>query len=431
MSLEYVQPTAKPQIPHCRALGASSFPSIFHFDFLRFSTDFSAGLLCLQLSHEESNQLMQMYRTSQPTKPVTTEKKADQQKGSSVSLLDLATGSRYQRDHGTKEFIEDEDGTKWYRMKVARTIFAKNLPKDLTMDEAIEFFSRAGVIKKDPESREEAIKIYKDEATGVGTGEAKVTYFRPESVPLAHSLLHEAPIRPGYSAIIEEARYKVEPGMVLKGGRKRSKKNRSKRNVDSAAQLDENTEYHSEDDEHSIDALDSGDDDSTVGVLKEKANKQGEAKKSGETDTLSKAQPVVVPKRKRKKMYDQTEELGWEEKEQKHIVLKNMFRPSQAAGDIEFYNELREEVLDEAKKCGHVESIKVFEGNEDGVIAIKFTTGTAAEKCIALMHGRDFDHQKVIAEFYDGYTDYSVSEKDEDAKKRDDNWADWLGDDTA
>lgn len=389
-------------------------------------------LVPVQLSHEESNQLMQMYRTSQAAKPTVVEKKADQQKGASVSLLDLATGSRYQRDHGTKEFIEDEDGTKWYRLKIARTIFAKNLPKDLTMDEAIEFFSRAGVIKKDPESREEAIKIYKDETTGVGTGEVKVSYFRPESVPLAHSLLHEAPIRPGYSVLIEEAKYKVEPGMVLKGGRKRSKKRRAKRNEDSAAHLDDNAEYHSEDDEHSIDALESGDEDSTVGVLKEKDEKQGEAKKTADGDVaVNKAQPIIVPKRKRKKVYDQTEELGWEEKEQKHIVLKNMFRPSQAAGDIEFYNEIREDVLGEAKKCGHVESIKVFEGNEEGVIAIKFTTGTAAEKCIALMDGRPFDGQKVVAEFYDGYTDYSVKEKDEDAKKRDENWADWLGDDTA
>lgn len=375
---------------------------------------------------------MQYYRVSQAPKAPVAEKKVEGQKGASVSLLDLATGSRYQRDHGTKEFIEKEDGTKWYRMKVGRAIFVKNLPKDLTLDEAIEFFSRAGVIKKDPETREESIKIYKDETTGEGTGEAKITYFRPESVSLAQSLLHEAPIRPGYSVLVEEARYKVEPGMVLKGGRKRSKKRKAQRNEDSTLQQDLNAEYRSGDEDQSTDALDSGDEGVIATDKEEKAVKQVvDVRKVAESDVNAKSAPIVMPKRKQKKLYDQSEELGWEEKEQKHVVLKNMFTLAEAAGDIAFYDEIREDVLGEAKKCGSVESIKVFEGNEEGVIAIKFATTSAAEKCIALMHNRPFGHLKVDASFYDGFTNYSVAEKAEDAQKRDEGWAAWLEDDTA
>lgn len=376
---------------------------------------------------------MQSYRTNDATKSMANEKKVDAMKSGSVSLLDLATGSRYQRDHGTKEFIEEEDGTKWYRMKVGRTIFAKNLPKDVTFSEANEFFSRAGVIKKNPETREEAIKLYKDETTGEGTGEAKITYFRPESVQLAYSLLHDAPIRPNYNVQIEEAKYKVEPGMVLKGGRKRRKKRKSQRNEDSE-QGGGADEYRSEDEEQSMEAFESGDEE--VKGVKEGAKSEGKEGSNGlngkDASSLesNSVQSVNIPKKKRKKLYDQSEELGWEEKEQKHIILKNMFRPSMAVGDVHFYDEIRDDVLEEAKKCGHVDSIKVFEGNEEGVIAIKFSTGAAAEKCIALMNGRSFDHLKVVAEFYDGYSDYSVAEKEEDAKKRDEGWASWLEDDS-
>lgn len=137
-----------------------------------------------------------------------------------------------------------------------------------------------------------------------------------------------------------------------------------------------------------------------------------------------------LKKGKNRRVYDQSQELSWEEKEERHVIIKNCFDPKEALEDVYFYEDLKNAFKEECeKKCGEVESVKVFERNPEGVIAVKFARGYDAEKCIELMHGRWFDGRKLHAEFYDGISDYFVEEKDEDKEARDRKWAEWLGDD--
>jgi len=50
----------------------------------------------------------------------------------------------------------------------------------------------------------------------------------------------------------------------------------------------------------------------------------------------------------------------------------------------------------------------------------------AAEKCIQVMNGRWFDGRQLVAEFYDGFTNYFVEESEEEKAVRDKEWAKWL-----
>jgi len=360
--------------------------------------------------------------------------------GAPVSLLELATGNRFQRDHGESRILEGADGMKYVQPKVNKTIYVRGLPTDVTEEEMVSFFSRAGVLKKDPTTRTETFKLYKDE-NGHYKGDGLVSFFRAESVAQAFKLLHEAHIRPGFPVLIEEAKFKLEPGTTVKTSRRRGKRKRNQQDPSKAGHSNGANDVKDEDDVsmHSGDEDDENEDREEVTESgSSNAKHSAEVKTSTTTTTTNPAAvsstsakiPLkelkpMIPKKK-KKLYDQNEELGWEEKEQKHIILKHVFRPEQAFGSITFYDELKEEIMEEAKKLGHVESVKVFERSSLGVVAIKFSTSSAAEKCLSLMNGRIFDGNRIAAEYYDGFTNYTVSEKEDEVAARDSNWADWL-----
>jgi HIV Tat-specific factor 1 len=63
-----------------------------------------------------------------------------------------------------------------------------------------------GIIKKDPVTREQKIKIYTDEK-GEPNGEALVTYFLKESVDQALAFADANSIRPGFVLKVEVANF--------------------------------------------------------------------------------------------------------------------------------------------------------------------------------------------------------------------------------
>jgi HIV Tat-specific factor 1 len=106
--------------------------------------------------------------------------------------------------------------------------------------------------------------------------------------------------------------------------------------------------------------------------------------------------------------------------------MKHMFDPEDAKTDISFYDDLKEEIEAEVKKLGPVNNVKIFERNPEGVVAVKFSEQWAAEKCIQVMNGRFFGGKKIEVDFYDGWTDYYVPEKEEDQAARDKRWEEFL-----
>ena len=74
------------------------------------------------------------------------------------------------------------------------SVYVENLPSDCTLEELVTFFSRAGIIKRDEFTGEYKVKMYNDE-DGQFKGDALITYFQPDSVPLALTVLDGADIR--------------------------------------------------------------------------------------------------------------------------------------------------------------------------------------------------------------------------------------------
>jgi hypothetical protein len=82
-------------------------------------------------------------------------------------------------------------------------------------------------------------------------------------------------------------------------------------------------------------------------------------------------------------------DLGWEEKDQVHVIIKHMFDPSDPATiKHDFYERLKEEIRGEIEKMGPVASIKIFERNPEGVVAVKYKAPLAAQRCINVSSNR-------------------------------------------
>jgi len=136
--------------------------------------------------------------------------------------------------------------------------------------------------------------------------------------------------------------------------------------------------------------------------------------------------PRSRPSKKQRRYNQEKNELDWEEKEQVHVIIKNMFDPGEARKDFNFYDTLRDEITQEFQRSGPIEAVKIFERSPEGVVAVKYANQLGAEKCIEVMNGRWFDSRQLKAEFYDGFTNFYVPETDEERSERDGEWAKWL-----
>lgn len=83
--------------------------------------------------------------------------------------------------------------------------------------------------------------------------------------------------------------------------------------------------------------------------------------------------------------------------------------------------------MEELSKLGVVKTIKIFENNPEGVVAVKYDSGKGALRCVDLMNGRYFDGRSLEAFYYDGFTNYNVEETDADRERRERQFGEWLG----
>lgn len=93
---------------------------------------------------------------------------------------------------------------KWYKARLNTSVYIKGFPKDVTREEIKEMFSRCGVIRLDPVTSEERIKIYKDEQ-GQIKGDGLVTFVNLESVDLALEIMDGRQMRKGFPIKVEKA----------------------------------------------------------------------------------------------------------------------------------------------------------------------------------------------------------------------------------
>ena len=104
----------------------------------------------------------------------------------------------YRSDHTVRGYGDDRRGDRGDEGRVHKKsdpnaprepsqvqIFVEGLPRNVQLQEVVEYFSTVGKIKLDRETRQHRIWLYRDKQTREPTGEATVTYLNRESQKLA------------------------------------------------------------------------------------------------------------------------------------------------------------------------------------------------------------------------------------------------------
>ena len=70
---------------------------------------------------------------------------------------------------------------KWYNSRINSCVYIQGLPKDITRQEVVDFFGRAGILRLDPETGQEKVKLYTEEDRITLKGDGTIFYAKPES----------------------------------------------------------------------------------------------------------------------------------------------------------------------------------------------------------------------------------------------------------
>ncbi|GAB5587542.1 hypothetical protein Unana1_02442 [Umbelopsis nana] len=285
----------------------------------------------------------------------------------------VATPSRKKKVYTSNE---DEHPNKKQKRDMkprpVKAVYVTGIPLDTTVDEMKEVFTKCGVIMEDITTGEPKIKLYKQE-NGELKGDALVTFFKEESVPLAINLLDDAEFRlgdPSTKIHVQQAEFKER-------------------------------------------------DPSTV----------AQNKKS----TLEKMKARKKLHQLQRKLDWVDDEVGKKtEKFRKIVILKNMYTQQELDDDPALLLELKDDVREECERLGEVTNVIMYDKSPGGIISVRYKEHESAEACIKLMDKRYFAGKQISAEIYDGHTKYQKSgatdtEEDEEAEKaRLEKYAKWL-----
>ncbi|KAI9263294.1 hypothetical protein BDA99DRAFT_509858 [Phascolomyces articulosus] len=133
----------------------------------------------------------------------------------------------------TYEETDKKDPKKQKREPKITSVYVTGVPPDATMDEMKTVFSKCGVIMEDLDSGLPKIKIYHDKE-GNPKGDALVTYFKEESVPLAINLLDESELRLGDPKTVikvQKAEFKEKEPSADKKKNQSTNKNKTKKRL--------------------------------------------------------------------------------------------------------------------------------------------------------------------------------------------------------
>lgn len=106
---------------------------------------------------------------------------------------------------------KEKNKEKWYVSKINTNVYIEGLPteNEVPMETQKEFFLKAGVIRLNPATGEERIKLYRD-SNGILKGDALISYVKEESVALAIEMLGDREIAPGHKISITQATFEMK-----------------------------------------------------------------------------------------------------------------------------------------------------------------------------------------------------------------------------
>lgn len=261
-----------------------------------------------------------------------------------------------------RKYASSSKRTHSHKHKLSKWIYVTGLPLDASVEAVRSYCARAGIVKENADGRP-CVRLDPPAPTDSSPSTtnspstaaerlgrtALVRYFKPESVPLAITLLDQSRFDP-----MHEVRVSLPPASLR----------------DSLRSADESSASRKQ-----------------TALMGRAAQRAVRARGSAAAS--------------------QEALLSWSDAEtRRHVILRHMFDPATAreAGP-QYYDELRAEVLDEVRRLGRVEACFVFRGHPDGAVALKFADPEVAAYCVRSFHGRFFDGRSISAEFYDGATD--------------------------
>lgn len=247
--------------------------------------------------------------------------------------------------------------TKSLISKKTSSVYVQGLPKDVTTEEVLAYFSKCGLIKKDLHGSR--IKIYRDPETNEVKGDALVTYVMSESVSLAIQQLDDSDLRNGCKIQVQEAHFDVEANEGSSTNQPKSK-HRAKTPVDKKEQ-----------------------------AAKRARKLQEKAMLSWNEDSYRTKEAALLI-----------------------VVLKHMFDPQKLEADGEatiriLENDLVEGLDEICPEGDEIKKVTIFKSHPEGVVVIRFKDASVALKCVELMNGRFYDGRKLSAELWDGVTEYA------------------------
>ncbi|KAL9931718.1 hypothetical protein V8E36_009504 [Tilletia maclaganii] len=314
--------------------------------------------------------------------------------------------------------------------KPVTSVYVSNLPLDATQEELASVFSRYGVLLEDDTgSAASRIKLYRDNATGMFTGDALITYFKPESVELAINVLDESCLRVHLGQrepVMRVAR--AEFGKDKAGNASGGKGNGAAGKGTSPGGA------------HSGSASTSGSNGtgkahSAAGVDKTSASKN--SSEQGKGDAAGRRQLTDAEKRKvQKRMAKlQSKVDGWDSSDEEGpgqsvlgsgttstgapgqipllsgdlsapdagpsnsriVILTKMFTLAELDEDPALLLDLKEEVREECENLGKVTNVILYDKEPEGIMSVKFADVVSARACVAKMDKRFFAGRTISA----------------------------------
>ncbi|XP_072019496.1 17S U2 SnRNP complex component HTATSF1-like [Amphiura filiformis] len=139
-----------------------------------------------------------------------------------------------------------------------------------------------------------------------------------------------------------------------------------------------------------------------------------------------------VQKNPQDKLLDWRPEKSFQKKRfEQVVIIKHVFHPSEFEEDAMLINEIKDDLQAECSKYGDVKKVMIFDNHPDGVASVKYKDGDSADVCVLALNGRWFAQRQLVAEIWDGKTDYKVEETDKERDVRLKKWEEFLKEDDA
>ncbi|TDZ13008.1 Splicing factor U2AF-associated protein 2 [Colletotrichum spinosum] len=262
-------------------------------------------------------------------------------------------------------------------------VYITGLPKDATVDEVHELFSRkGGVIAEEIDSGRPRIKMYADEK-GNFKGDALVVFFKPQSVEMAIMLLDDTDFR--FDAPADAPKMKVQA----------ADSSYKKTQYEDGAAKEGNGEGSGNGNGQQPQKRERSDRDRQKIIRKTQLM-------TAKLADWSDDEPSTLPSERNSK---------WD----KTVILKHMFTLEELEEDPAALLEIKEDIREECAKLGNVTNVVLYDEEKEGIVSVKFSKPEQAQACIQLMNGRSFDGRVVEASVATGRERFQKSKQGEDS----------------